>query len=165
MRKGLVLVAALLVLGACGDDTLTGLGAASEWVAEAETEREVLVVDEPEGGAGSIAVITWYNGWAENLETDPPTLIAEVWAETEGNDQFVQAAPNEIAIAVPGVKVPSDLAEDMAHVTSQIVFDPSTGGLGNELRRRVRVLDARSRISIAERSASSRCYRSPTTPI
>lgn len=133
MRKGLALLAALLVLGACGDDTLTGLGAASEWVAEAETERDAVLPEAlPSGGSGFISTITWYNGWAENLETDPATLIAEVWAETEGGNAFVQAAPNEISIVVPGVKVPADLSEDVEHVTSQIVYNTSSGTLGDE---------------------------------
>ena len=133
MRTSLALLAALLVLGACGDDTLTGLGAASDWVAEAETEREAVLPSAlPAGGSGFISSITWYNGWTENLETDPATLVAEVWAETDGSDEFVQAAPNEIAIAVPGIKIPADLSADVEHVTSQIVYNTASGTLGTD---------------------------------
>lgn len=134
MQKGVVAVVTLtLLLTACGDDTLAGLGAASDWVQEAQVEQAPVLPDTgPEGGSGTIAAITWYNGWADEPLPDRTTLIAEVWAETSGEDAFVQATPNEIAVAVPGISVPSNLSDDVVQVTSQIVYARSTGTLDNE---------------------------------
>jgi len=133
MRKGLVAVAALtMLLVACGDDTLAGLGAASDWVQEAQVEQAPVLPDAGiEGGSGTIAAITWYNGWADEPLPDRATLIDKVWAETSGEDAFVQATPNEIAVVAPGISVPSNLSADVVQVTSQIVFATSTGTLDN----------------------------------
>ena len=135
MHRALLAALALalaLALSACGDDTLSGLGAASDWVQEAQVEQAPVLPDPgPEGGSATIAAITWYNGWAEEPLPDHTTLIREVWDETEGADAFVQATPNEIAVAVPGLSVPSNLSDEVVQVTSQIVYSTSTGNLDN----------------------------------
>jgi hypothetical protein len=133
MHKALLAVLAMmLMLSACGDDTLSGLGAASDWVQEVQVEKAPVLPDTgPEGGSGTIAAITWYNGWAEEPLPDRAILIEKIWTETDGADAFVQATPNEIAAVVPGVFVPSDLASDVVQVTSQIVYSTSTGNLDN----------------------------------
>ena len=131
MHRALLAMLAL-TLPACGDDTLSGLGVVSDWVQEAQVERAPVLPDlDTEGGSATIAAITWYNGWAEEPLPNRTTLIREVWDETEGADAFVQATPNEIAVAVPGLSVPSNLSAEVVQVTSQIVYSTSTGNLDN----------------------------------
>jgi hypothetical protein len=124
------LVGVCLLLAACGVDPLAGVGeGASEWIGE-PTVSTVPVSDGNGTGLVATRSADWYN---ENLSevpgTTPSEIIAGVFARSSPQDRFAQATPAEIAAALPGIGFPSALPPNVGYITSQLVYDRSTGQL------------------------------------
>ena len=119
-----------LALAACGPDPLTGVGeGASEWIGEPTVPT--VPVDASSGSELPLTRnVDWYN---ENLSevpgTTPSEIIAGVFARSSPQDRFAQATPAEIAAAVPDIWFPAALPPDVKYITSQLVYDRSTGQL------------------------------------
>lgn len=127
----------VVVLAACGDEPLQGVGGRSaDWISSA-------AADEPASTPSTRAApapyqptetVAWYNdGLGDPTEiAEPEEVIAAVWSRSSGEDRFVQASPVEIARALPGIKFPDLVPGDVNHVTSQLVFSPGSGRLSDE---------------------------------
>lgn len=119
-----------LALAACGPDPLAGVGeGASEWIGEPTVPT--VPVDASSGSELPLTRnVDWYN---ENLSevpgTTPSEIIAGVFARSSPQDRFAQATPAEIAAAVPDIWFPAALPPDVKYITSQLVYDRSTGQL------------------------------------
>jgi hypothetical protein len=128
------LIAALpLVLGACGESgPLAGVGERSgAWVTAATlpttTSPPVVVEVGNEGLVGATDVL-WVNDDIEPADSsgEPQAMIATVWNRQLGS-RFVQASRVEIATALPTIRFPEAVPEDIRWVTSQLVYDPASG--------------------------------------
>ena len=129
------LLAVVLALGlsACGESgPLEGVGERSAaWVTAATvpttTAPPVVVEIGGEGLVGS-GDLLWVNddiGATDPLD-DPQAMVSAVWRRQLGS-RFVQASRVEIATALPTMRFPEAVPEDIRWVTSQLVFDPATG--------------------------------------
>lgn len=131
MRRWVVVVG-LLVAG-CGPDPLAGIGTPSaEWLADVPPPLAISVpVTTPAPPqVADLTDVDWFSG----EDTSPPTgepsdVIDSVWQATSGSDRYVQAPPGQIAAALPGVAFPASVPAAVESITSQLVFDPKTGGL------------------------------------
>ena len=130
LRIAVLLLGAWVVLAACGPDPLASVGeGASEWIGEPTVPT--VPVDENTGSELTLTRnVDWYN---ENLSevpgTTPSEIIAGVFARSSPQDRFAQATPAEIAAALPDIWFPAALPPDVKYVTSQLVYDRSTGQL------------------------------------
>lgn len=134
-RFGLYLVVplAVLALSACGDNALEDFGAVEEWIDDGRTpvvdRRGSVPVSVDPDVPRSIDTVWWYNGWEPVVASDPAQVIADVWDTSNGEDSFVQVSPNELARALPGVKIPGTLPPAAQEITSQLIFEGTTGQL------------------------------------
>jgi len=128
-------IAATLALGlaACGESgPFEGVGERSAaWVTAATiptTTSPPVVVEIGDEGLVGASDILWVND--DIGPTDPPddpqAMISTVWKRQLGS-RFVQASRAEIAAALPTLRFPEAVPEDVRWVTSQLVFDPATG--------------------------------------
>lgn len=131
-------VAFTLLLAACGEaGPLDGVGErASEWVHEVEIPPTVApVVDVEVDNTGLIETtdVLWFNDDLDDQATagEPDDVVAAVWARQAGS-RFVQASRAEVAAALPGMRFPGQLPPDVRWITSQLVFEASTGTLDGD---------------------------------
>jgi hypothetical protein len=134
-RTAAVLTLALVVAG-CGD-VLSGVGDLSERVVHGDRPSTTSTTS----GGGSVDLrltgvtnVAWFNDGMDvataNLDRDD-TIVA-VWLDAENRDAeggFIQATRREIARALPGILFPQLVPEQITHVTSQLVYDTSSGTL------------------------------------
>ncbi len=125
----------VLALVACGETgPLEGLGdRSSEWVQQgvaATTTTEARVVFEVANqGLVESANLLWSNDDLGNPGiTAGPLVLRAVWDRQIGS-RFVQASRTEIATALPTIRFPGLVSEDVKWITSQLVFDSATGEL------------------------------------
>jgi hypothetical protein len=125
----------VLVLAACGDaGPLDGVGdRSSEWIhagvsATTTTEARVVVQVANQGLVGTGDLLWANDDLGDPGSMEPPLVVRGVWDRQIGS-RFVQASRAEIAAALPTVRFPSLVSEDVKWVTSQLVFDASNGEL------------------------------------
>ena len=125
----------VLVFSGCGEaGPLDGLGERStEFVQEgvdATTTTEARVVFEVanEGLVGSGDLLWSNDDLGDGGSSASAVVLRGVWARQIGS-RFVQASRGEIAAALPTIRFPSLVSEDVQWITSQLVFDPATGEL------------------------------------
>ncbi len=137
------MVLAAFLLAGCGTDApLAGMGHMTErWIAAAPdptTTTTLPVVAAPVGllATNGGETIEWVNDDLGQLPlpttSSPEEVIGLVWSRSNREDRYVQASRSEIMAALPAVEVPELIPEQVAYVTSQLVFDPTTGTLGSE---------------------------------
>ncbi|MBK5268987.1 MAG: hypothetical protein JJE47_16325 [Acidimicrobiia bacterium] len=131
VRIGFVALLGAVLLSACGDNPLGGLGVTEDWLGDPGDGIVRTVTTEAAATRPEVGSLDWYNPPVAFVEGDPAAVVEEIWARSSGTDAFVQAAPNEISAVVPAIKVPQFLPVGTAHVTSQLVFGVSTGQLTN----------------------------------
>jgi hypothetical protein len=125
-------VSALLV--GCGEaGILDGVGDATRgYVQGAETTTTTIVaVVAGTGDEGLIGATDaqWFNDDLPNQMTGTPDQVVRgVW-ERELNSRFVQSSRSEIALALPSLMFPGLVPENVRWITSQLVFDETTGAL------------------------------------
>ena len=127
---GLTLLALLV---ACGPEPLAGLGGgASDWIGEPTVPTVATTIGE-EPTLIPVVQVEWYN---DNLTpvpgTSPAEVIAGVFARSSPTDRFAQATPAEIAAALPELAFPSRVPPEVRFITSQLVYDRSTGQLATD---------------------------------
>ncbi len=139
MTRNVIIVGSLTVLlfaaTACGEGgPLDGLGdRSSEWVNEgvvATTTTQARVVFEVanEGMVGTSDLLWSNDDLGDAGTTGSAQVVQAVWARQIGS-RFVQASRYEIASALPTIRFPGLVSEDVRWVTSQLVYDRATGEL------------------------------------
>jgi hypothetical protein len=135
---GTVLVAAALAvpLAACGEGgLLDGVGDRSrEAVYEGLTTTTEFVagLDDDLGavGAADSREVAWHNDDIEDQAVGATQLtITQVWNRGKASGRFIQASRAEIASALPQIQFPRLVPPDVVNITSQLVYDPSSGAL------------------------------------
>lgn len=132
------LVAGSLVIGACGDaGMLDGLGERGHEYVEGSTTiapAAALETTQPPMDVSPVEGQRWYNEEIPGETVgDPSFVISAVWARSDGITRFIQASPNEIAIALPNIQFPSLVPLDTLSITSQLVYDVASGTLDPRL--------------------------------
>ena len=129
-----IVVFASLAVAACGESgLLDGVGERTRVLVEGSTtttpEEVVVEVDPGEEGLVGPEDLLWFNDDIEPQFTgSAQDVIRSVW-ERKLNSRFVQASRSEIASAMPSVLFPELVPEDVRWVTSQLVYDNTTGAL------------------------------------
>jgi hypothetical protein len=129
----IVLAGLALALLACGPEPLAGIGqGASDWIGEPTVSTTPPTTD-PGPALVPVGAATWYNESLTPVPGNTPTeVIAGVYARSSADDRFAQATPAEISTALPGIVFPSELPPDVEYITSQLVFDRTTGTLSTD---------------------------------
>ncbi len=133
---GLVLSAALLA--SCGEEgLLDGLGSRSQdAVIEESSTTTTVVVDTDDGDEITVisaADAAWFNDAIERqFEGEPSYVIQQVWARRDGENRFIQASRLEISSALPDIRFPAFLPEEVGWITSQLVYDISAATLDGD---------------------------------
>ncbi|MGH8927923.1 MAG: hypothetical protein ACRDWH_06200 [Acidimicrobiia bacterium] len=115
---------AVALLAGCGGDPLANVGERpSEWI-QTPTVTTVAVTQASGSALTPVVRSDWFNiDLAPVGGTSPDEIISGVYARSRPSDPFVQATPDEIAIALPGVVFPSLLPPEVRYITSQLVYD------------------------------------------
>jgi hypothetical protein len=126
-------LALAFTLSACGEaGPFERVGEVSAaWVTAATiptTTSPPVVVEVGNEGLIGASDIIWANDDLGPATTtgDPQGMIATVWNRQLGS-RFVQASRIEIATALPTIRFPEAVPEDVSWVTSQLVYDPALG--------------------------------------
>ncbi|MFV9671675.1 MAG: lipoprotein [Acidimicrobiia bacterium] len=133
VRLLLIALTLAVIVSACGESgPLERAGEASSgWVTAVTTPTTtappVVIEIGNEGLIGADDVL-WANDDIGPVtpSSDPRAAIAAVWDRQLGS-RFVQASRAEIAAALPTIRFPEAVPEDVRWMTSQLVFDPATG--------------------------------------
>lgn len=130
----IVVVFASLVLTACGESgLLDGVGERTRELVEGTTTTTLegvdVGVDPIEGSLVGPEDLLWFNDDIDPQFTGPANeVIGSVW-QRKLDSRFVQASRAEIAAAMPSVLFPELVPQDVRWVTSQLVYDDTTGAL------------------------------------
>lgn len=125
MRRRTLIAAALILLAACGDTPLAGIGERSaEWI----NEPEVVTTTQPPVTTPEfvdVVSLQWSNDDIVNTNlNDPEQLVATIFSRRAG-DRFIQASRDEIATALPGIEFPARVPFGSEWVSSQLVIENS----------------------------------------
>jgi hypothetical protein len=132
-----IILFAAFVLAACGESgLLDGVGERTRELVEGTTtttlEGIVVEVDSVEGVLIGPGDLLWFNDDIDPQFTGrSQEVIRSVW-ERKLDSRFVQASRSEIAAAMPSVLFPELVPKDVLWVTSQLVYDNTTGALDAE---------------------------------
>ena len=129
-----------VALAACGEaGVLDGLGTRSQdAVLEDLQQTTTTVIVDTEDGTERTAVaaadVDWYNDVIERqFQGEPSLVVNKVWQRREGESRFIQASRLEISQALPDVRFPGLLPEDVGWITSQLVYDVSSATLDRDI--------------------------------
>jgi hypothetical protein len=139
VKRSLALTAVLLglALGSCGEaGLLDGVGDRTREIVAGNTTTTTTLVAVAAGGEDEglvrAADVLWFNDEIEPQYTGEPSEVAEaVWARQLGS-RFVQSSRREIASALPALMFPSLVPQQVRWVTSQLVYNATTGTLDSE---------------------------------
>ncbi|MBU1226526.1 MAG: hypothetical protein KJ698_04835 [Actinobacteria bacterium] len=127
MRRTVSILLTALVLAGCGD-VLEGVGDLSSDFVRGGSSTTVTTVPDtgPDLGLSSITGINWVNDDLDlTASGSREVLLRDVWQRGDGTS-YVQAGAREIAMALPGVQVPTLVPVPITYITSQLVFDEQT---------------------------------------
>lgn len=128
-----IATAAVLVAG-CGEaGILDGVGDRTRSAVVGSTTTTTPPATVPAGDVDEALVSTtdvlWFNDELGAPGTiEPDAVIAAVWGR-QGNSRFVQSSRTEIALALPALGFPSLVPEQVQWVTSQLVYNQTSGTL------------------------------------
>ncbi len=134
MRRYLptIVLLALVVVG-CGEaGLLDGVGDRTRSFVDGETTTTVSIPTVA-AGTGSEALVgtldvVWYNDAKDPQHIgEPDEVISAVWDDRVGNSRFVQSSRAELAAALPSLRFPEFVPEQVRWITSQLVYRESTG--------------------------------------
>lgn len=133
VRLLLIALTLVVIVSGCGESgPLERAGEASSgWVTAvtaATTTAPPIVIEIGNEGLVGAGDVLWVNDDIGPVtpSSDPRAAIAAVWDRQLGS-RFVQASRAEIAAALPTIRFPEAVPEDVRWMTSQLVFDPATG--------------------------------------
>jgi len=123
-----------LVAAGCGERPLERVGDISDRVVYGEDLGTTTAPTDDEGNPLFPVAVTdtldWYNRQRVSLAgLAPEDVVAVVWERSDGINRYVQASPDEISLALPGIRFPAVMPEGSTIVTSQLVYDVATGTL------------------------------------
>jgi hypothetical protein len=135
MRQLLVIVALAIVVASCGEDPLAGVGDLANEVVHEGTTTTFLATSPTDVEAGVDAVATrsaddliWFNSDLLPVSADPREVLIVVWDRGRGvTSGYVQSGPDEISLVLPELVFPASVPVEVLHVSSQLVFDSSSG--------------------------------------
>jgi len=134
MRRSLWFAAMLVVTIACVDAPLSRVGDISEDVIHDDPQvtmvtGEEQVPVEADSPYRPASDLTWSNDDMDEIASgDTAAVLTAVWDRGGGaSSGFIQAARSEIAVSLPQVGFPSVVPSAVRHVSSQLVFDSSSG--------------------------------------
>lgn len=128
--RGMLLLAALLLIAACGESPLSSLGQrSSEWVTD-PTIVTTTTIPTTVALVARADELVWFNDDIGLPDPDPESVVALVFARREG-DRFIQASRSEIVAALPGIQFPTRFPPLAEYVTSQLVIENS-GEISND---------------------------------
>lgn len=136
-RVAMVGLAFSTLLVGCGEaGLLDGVGDATrEYVQGDETTTTTIVaVVAGTGDEGLIGAndVQWFNDdLPAQMTGTSEQVVRGVW-ERELNSRFVQSSRAEIALALPSLMFPDLVPENVRWITSQLVFDETTGALDSD---------------------------------
>lgn len=132
-RVALIVLVFAVIAAACGESgPLERAGEASSgWVTAVTTPTTTnppVVIEIGNEGLVGAGDVLWANDDIGPVtpSSDPHAAIAAVWDRQLGS-RFVQASRAEIAAALPTIRFPEAVPEDVRWMTSQLVFDPISG--------------------------------------
>lgn len=125
------------LLGGCGQaGLLDGVGDRTRGYVQGDTTTTTVVAvvagtgDEGLIGAGAVE---WFNDDLSNqVDGTSEQVIQGVW-ERELNSRFVQSSRSEISVAIPTIMFPELVPETVRWITSQLVYDETTGVLDPDI--------------------------------
>lgn len=132
MRRLVILVVVAAISAACGEaGVFDGVGDRTRAFVQGPTTTTMPPPVVDAGVAGEAAVgavdVMWYNDQkTPQHRGESARVIADVWNTRVGNSRFVQSSRGEIADALPALKFPSIVPEQVRWVTSQLVYDEVT---------------------------------------
>jgi hypothetical protein len=121
---------ALAVIATACSDALGGVGDVSRQFVHGDESTTTTTVAEADPGLGLVGIIdvVWVNDdLDERGSGSGDALIRAIWRRGDQLNPFVQSSRMEIAEALTAIKVPKLVPEDVAFVSSQLVYDPQTG--------------------------------------
>jgi hypothetical protein len=139
VKRILVALSVALVVTACGETgPLDGVGERTRLFVEGPTTTTIPIESITVGQSGETAVgatdVVWYNdGKNPQHRGTSVEVIARVWNSRIGNSRFVQSSRAEISDALPTLTFPSLVPDHVRWITSQLVYDDSTGTLDPEI--------------------------------
>ncbi len=140
VRTATRLIAVAFLLASCGESgLLDGLGTRSQEAVYGDsttTTIAVLVdpVTEREVGAVAASTVTWFNDIIERqFQGEPSYVIQKVWQRRSEGTRFIQASRLEVSQALPNVRFPSLVPDEVRWITSQLVFDTTSATLDRDV--------------------------------
>lgn len=133
-RLAIGALALSVFLVGCGDvGLLDGVGDRTRAFVEGDvtTTTTLVPVVAGRGDEGLIGAtdVQWFNDdIADQMTGTPEEVINGVWRR-ELNSRFVQSSRMEIAAALPSIMFPDLVPETVRWITSQLVYDETTGTL------------------------------------
>ena len=128
----------VLLAASCGEaGPLDGLGSRSQEAVIVPVETTTTIVLDAGSGDEKTAVaasdVTWYNDVIQRqFEGEPALVINRVWQRKEDDNRFIQASRLEISSALPGIRFPGLIPNDVGWITSQLVYDVSSATLDRD---------------------------------
>lgn len=136
--RGTGFLAIVLLAASCGEaGLLDGLGSRSQEAVIVPVETTTTIVLDTGNGDAQTAVaasdVIWYNDVIQRqFEGEPTFVVNRVWQRKEGDNRFIQASRLEIASALPGIRFPGLIPDDVGWITSQLVYDVSSATLDRD---------------------------------
>lgn len=135
MRQLCLIVALATIATGCGEDPLSGIGdlanevvhegTTTTFIATTATGIDLLVDPVSTRAAGDL---NWINIDLKPASQDPRETLIVVWDRGRGvTSGYVQAGPDEITLVLPEVNFPGSVPLEVQYVSSQLVFDSSSG--------------------------------------
>lgn len=129
-----VVVAVAVLAAGCGEaGILDGVGERTRSAVVGNTTTTMppatVAAGEVDEALVSATDVLWFNDeLGEPSSTEPDVVIAAVWSR-QGNSRFVQSSRSEISLALPALGFPSLVPEQVQWVTSQLVYNQTSGTL------------------------------------
>lgn len=123
-----------IVLAGCGEaGLLDGVGDRTRQYVQGDqvptTTLVTVVAGTGDEGLVGATDVQWFNDdLANQMKGSPQEVVSGVW-QRELRSRFVQSSRTEIALALPGIMFPDLVPKSVRWITSQLVFDETTGVL------------------------------------
>jgi hypothetical protein len=139
VSRRIALIAAVIsvLVAACGEaGPLDGVGDRTRALVVGDTTTTVapiaVAAGEEDEGLVRATEVLWFNDDIDPQFTgEPDDVIASVW-ERQLSSRFVQSSRREIAAALPSLVFPSLVPQQVRWVTSQLVYNATSGTLDGD---------------------------------